>query len=125
MNYKLQIIERGWAGHFCGSSSCKFGRNTLIKYGNKRIVVSTVGNYQPNGVFNKDNNAEHAIGCERYYETMAFKAQKKGVYWEADIGKEIDFESEWAISELEQETDLKADKMHEAVVKELSKKIQK
>ena len=115
---KIKITERGWAGHFIGSSSCRYHRNTLIEFGNKRIVVSTVGNYRPDY-----DNADNQIGCNRYYETMAFEAKKEGVYWEADVSKQVYFESDWAIGELKQETDLKADQMHNKVVEELSKSI--
>ncbi len=121
---KLKITDRGYAGHFCASRSCLFHRNTLIEYGNKRIVVSTVGNYQPKITFNDKDKYEHQIGINRFYETMAFEAMKQGVYWEANVGKEVEFKSSWSLNELKQETDLKADKMHDAVVKELSKKIQ-
>lgn len=124
MEKKLKITERGWAGHFIASSSCLYHRNTLIEYGNKRIIVSTVGNYKPKISFGeKLDKREQEIGINRFYETMAFEAMKKGVYWEIRVEKEIPFKSNWAISELEEETDLKADKMHEDVVKELSKKI--
>ena len=82
------------------------------------MVVSTVGNYRP-----EYKNGPDTIGYERYYETMAFKARKDGVYWEADIGNEFPFESNWAIDHLEQETDKEADEMHEKVVKEISKKL--
>lgn len=121
---KIKITERGWAGHFVASSSCGFRRNTLIEYGNKRWIVSTVGNYRP--FLSKGaelDKREREIGINRFYETMAFEAMKKGVYWEIRVEKEIPFKSEWAINELEETTDLKADAMHEKVVKELSKKI--
>lgn len=112
---EVKKTERGWGGHFCAASGCRFRRNTLLEFGRKRIVVSTVGNYWTNG--GKDNEE---IGCNRYYETMAFKAVKEGVFWEADVSKQIDFDSPWSISVCEQETDLAADAMHEAVVAELS-----
>ena len=125
---KLKITERGYAGHFCASSLCRFKRNTLIEYGNKRIVVSTVGNYNPPkiGLEKLDKSKKiHEIGINRTYETMAFEAQFIKPYWEADVTKEIPFKSNWALSELEHGTDLLADEMHDKVVKELSKKIVK
>ena len=124
---EIKIIERGYAGHFCASANCFFRRNTLIEYGNKRIVVSTVGNYNPS-YFSGDkdtNKIRQEIGWERFYETMAFEAKKEGVYWEANINKEVPFKSNWALNELEQETDLKADKMHDRAVKELQNNLKK
>lgn len=123
----LKKTERGWAGHFIASQSCGFRRNTLLEYGNKKWIVSTVGNYRPNLNLNKTtdkDNIENQIGVNRFYETMAFEAQKKGSYFEIRTEKEIPFKSNWALDELEVETDLKADAMHEKVVAELSKKIQ-
>lgn len=121
MKNKFKITERGWPGHFICASQCIYRRNTLLECGRKRIVVSTVGNYRP---VHKNGDAER-IGCDRFYETMAFKACKKGVYWEADVSKQVDFESQWSLNEVEEETDLKADAMHEKVVKELSDRISK
>ncbi len=117
---KVKITERGFGAHFIGNRSCGFRRNTLIEKGEKRVVVSTVGNYQPKGSFNKNDKHEHEIGARRFYETMAFEAKKEGVYWEANIGVEVPFTSNWALSELEQESDLAADEMHEAVVREIA-----
>ena len=114
--------ERGWAGHFICSQECLFRRNTLITSGRKRYVVSSVGRLFMNDKIN-------TIGAGgRYYETMAFKAKKNGDYWEADIDKPIDFDSDWAIcaksvKALPDDVDNRADKMHEAVVAELMRKI--
>ena|SRR3990167_10718968 len=118
---KIKITERGYAGHFCGARHCLFHRNTLIEYGKKHVIVSTVGNYRPCVI--GEDKSQNEIGCNRFYETMVFEGKKLGVYWEIDASKEIAFKSNWALSELEQETDAKADKMHEKVVKEISKKI--
>jgi len=113
---KIKITERGWAGHFCASHHCGFRRNTLIEKGKNKIIVSTVGNYNLPGADDLDKK----IGYERYYETMVFKAKKVGIYWEADVTKEVPFESPWAINELETETDQKANDMHENVVREIA-----
>ncbi len=113
----LKITERGWGGHFYLSHRCQFRRNTLIEYKNRKYVVSTVGNLSGE-VF-----ANQQIGCDRYYETMAFKAKFVKPYWEADVSKEVEFNSKWSINKLEQDTDLEANQMHEDVVKELIGKI--
>ncbi len=119
---KVKITERGFAGHFCGASSCCFRRNTLIEYGEKRIVVSTVGNYNP---VHAEGREDREIGCDRTYETMAFEAKYVAPYWEACVSKEYPFKSNWALNELEFDTDSKADKMHDKVVKEISESIMK
>src|SRR4030065_2924295 len=83
--------ERGWPGHFICAPGCMFRRNTLLENGEKRIIVSTVGCYYYN---DKLTN----IGAnDRYYETMAFKAEKEGPYFDADVSKKISFDSEWEI----------------------------
>ena len=113
---KIKITERGWPGHFCACFDCTFRRNTLIEKGKRRIVVSTVGNYRPNG---HGHEAAQTIGCSRYYETMAFEAIKQGNYWEANIDRDVPFTSPWAINKVNCNTDILANDMHEAVVKEL------
>ena len=123
-NQEVTITERGWAGHFVGSKSCLFRRNTLIQYGDKKWVVSTVGSY-----INMNNNID-TIGHNRWYETMAFES-KYDEYDDADISKPISFESDWSLyaetwDDLEKEfpkPDIAANNMHEKVVKELSEKI--
>jgi len=42
-NKIIKRYERGWAGHFICSYLCHFRRNTLLEFGNVRIVISTVG----------------------------------------------------------------------------------
>lgn len=61
------------------------------------------------------------IGCGRHFETMAFHAKNDGRYWDADVSRQIPFDSEWAIAELD--ADDKANDMHEAVVAELTEKL--
>lgn len=122
MKNEIKITERGWAGHYICSNRCNFRRNTLIEKGSKRIVVSTVGNYSSYPIKGiEKTERDNMIGHDRYYETMAFEAKKEGIYWEADVSKEISFNSEWAIGELKQETDQKANDMHEKVVEEIIK----
>lgn len=116
---KPKITERGWAGHFICAHRCLFRRNTLIDFGRKKIVVSTVG------MMRLGEGQFDTIGAGgRYYETMAFFARKEGPYWDADVSKQINFESEWAIcadsvKKLPADADNKADEMHNAVVSEL------
>ena len=114
----LTITERGWAGHFNGSNRCLFRRNTLIEFGEQRVVVSTVGLMQ-----SRVEGELEPIGYNRYYETMAFDAEWEDPYWEADVGRQLTFESPWSLNEKERESDDKANKMHDLVVAELSAKM--
>ena len=115
---KVKRIERGWGGHFCASNSCLFKRNTLLEYGKQRIVVSTAGNMRYER--NLDVSKAKEIGCNRFYETMAFHGCDENGYVEADVGREVSFDSKWAIDHIEQMTDLEANDMHEAVVDEIA-----
>lgn len=113
--------ERGWAGHFICAKDCFYRRNTLLSNGRRKIVVSTVGGMKVKGKWD-------TIGAGgRYYETMAFVAKKEGHYWEADVSKQLSFDSEWAICadspvKLPDDVDNKADRMHEAVIAEFIKR---
>lgn len=108
--------ERGWAGHFICANSCRFRRNTLLIYNDIRIVVSTVGLMERDGKF-------ETIGHNRHFETMAFHADKNDKrYFDADVSKQVYFDSDWAIAEVD--ADDKANEMHEAVVAEISTKLE-
>lgn len=114
---EVKRTERGWPGHYCAASMCLFRRNTLVEYGDNRYVVSTVGNYRLN------NNIE-MIGLDRYYETMVFEAIQNGSYWDANVSKQININSDWGIWAdspfgLPHDVDNVADEIHEAVVNEV------
>lgn len=123
-SYRAKLVERGWGGHFICAERCVFRRNTLVDFGRKKkIVVSTVGMMRD---IHKPNEVTFdTIGAGgRYYETMAFWAEKNGPYWDADVHRQIHFKSEWAIcaesvEKLPKDADNRANKMHETVVKEL------
>lgn len=130
----VKITERGWAGHFICADSCKFRRNTLLEYKDKKWIISTVGAMPQSETMKKypefcSKNGFETIGFDRYYETMAFEAEpvknQEGViiYYDADVGKQIYFDSDWAISDCNFETDKQANEMHDKVVEELIKKI--
>lgn len=126
MDSTTQIVvrtERGWAGHFCGSCYCGFRRNTLLEYGNTRIVVSTVGNYRP-----PPKEELETIGYKRYYETMVFGAKKEGPYWEADVNQQYNIENPCGINAdipecLPDDVDNKANLLHETIVEEFIDKL--
>lgn len=111
--------ERGWAAHFIDSRSCGFRRNTLLEYGEKRIIVSTIGNCCKS--LNGGDCVQ--IGLDRYYETMAFIAVWEEPYWEIDVMKPVRFISPWKINMCERETDLEANRMHDNVVEELTNRL--
>jgi hypothetical protein len=120
---EVKRTERGWGGHFICANYCRFRRNTLLQYGDRRIVVSTVGNYHT-----QDGKLETIGAFGRYYETMAFEAQKEGAYWETNVSQQISFDSEWALcfdeaQKIPEDIDLRADAMHDAVVRKLTEKI--
>lgn len=123
----VKRTERGWAGHLFFASGCRFRRNTLIEYGNKKWIVSTVGCY-----VNPAGNVD-TIGHNRFYETMAFEAEEQNGYLDADVSSEIPFESDWGIFGENwkdiiakyPQIDNVANDMHEKVVEELTVSIQK
>ena len=107
---KITTEDRGWAGHFFMSDRCNFRRNTLVSYGDKHIVVSTVGDCRVDG-------KPIEIGHHRYYETMMFWSQLElELYLDADITKKIVFTGDWSVSKLDKESDKEANTMHENAV---------
>ena len=111
MEIKLvRKTERGWLGHFICGDRCRFRRNTLLECGETRVVVSTVGNLYIDGKL-------ETIGADRHAETMAFRAKKEGIYWEADVENEIVFRSPWQSNIVDDDT--KLDEMHESVILEI------
>lgn len=119
----LKRTERGWAGHFCASTYCNFHRNTLLEYGETRLVISTIGNYRP-----WPKEELETVRPKRYYETMVFRAKKEGAYWDADICDEYSIDSNWEIcadspKQLPYDVDNKADILHETIVEEFIDKL--
>lgn len=121
---EVVATERGWAGHFILADKCKFRRNTLLEYKDKKWIVSTVGAMPADKYsIDKNENGFTTIGLGRYYETMAFEAQKDGIYWDANVRERIDFDSNWALDECNFNSDQKANEMHDKVVEELIEKL--
>lgn len=125
MSTEVKRTERGWVGHYILGTECNFRRNTLLEYGDKKWIVSTVGACEIDGKI-------EVIGANRWYETMAFEAKCVDGYWEVGA-EEIPFDSEWGLyaeswSELNEKypcVDNVANAMHERVVEELCEKIAK
>ena len=89
----VKRTERGWAGHFIAAGNCRFRRNTLLEFGDTRIVVSTVGAY-----LDPLSKELGTVGHNRTYETMVFKAGEPcssadcGCGLPKIEGSEVDFE---------------------------------
>lgn len=116
---KVKLTERGWAAHYIASNRCSFHRNTLIEYKNKKWIVSTVGRQ-----WSDIEDKFITIGLGRYYETFAYIAAETHCgYIDCDFSKQIWFESKWAVENCDASSELEANNMHDAVVKELSKRI--
>lgn len=123
--------ERGWAGHYICADRCHFRRNTLLECEDIRIVISTVGRMQKwdineRGAYAPATGNEPIGAFDRHFETMVFHAEWDGTYWDVNVGSQLDFDSEWAISgEVEHDSDQKANDMHEAVVAEITGKLER
>lgn len=113
---KVQRTERGWAGHFICANRCRFRRNTLLEYSEIKIVVSTVGLME-----SIDKEGFETIGYNRYFETMAFHANNDKRYYDIDVSRQIYFNSEWCIKDID--ADDRANIMHERVVDEISEQL--
>jgi hypothetical protein len=113
----MKRTERGWPGHLCVAERCLFRRNTLLEHKDIKIVISTVGLYKT------ENGFETIGGIERYYETMVFYANDDKRYYDADVSREICFNSNWYINKID--ADDKANEMHENVICEIIDKLEK
>ena len=123
---EVNVIERGWPGHFMFADKCIFRRNTLLEYKDIKWIVSTVGNYR------NSKNRIDSIGHCRWYETMAYEAKEKNGFIEADVEKKIFFDSKCGIwgdsweevcKNCNDTPDNAANDMHDKVVSELIDKI--
>jgi hypothetical protein len=115
---KIKRTERGWVGHFCCADRCLFRRNTLLEYGDVRIVISTVGLLIDKPT--RNGYKFKTVGTNHYFETMAFHARREADrYWDADVSRLILFDSPGRINKLD--ADDKANDMHEAIVDEITK----
>ena len=114
---EVKRTERGWAGHFCLSYRCEYHRNTLLEYNGVKVVVSTVGRLREDMI----SNTYMEVGCDRYFETMAFIAKENDKYNDADVTRQVSFDAKWCLPSPYME--LEADTMHEDVVMELSKRL--
>lgn len=117
MDMKVKRTERGWAGHFCLGYRCEYHRNTLLEHDGSKVVVSTVGRLMKGMV----RTGYDEVGCDRHFETMAFMAKENDIFNDADVSKEIVFDSNWSLPRPDME--LEAEEMHEAVVKEISERM--
>jgi hypothetical protein len=130
---KVKRTERGWGGHFICYYDCLFRRNTLLEYNNTRVVISTVGAMYARDPYDISGKKRlQTIGYKRFYETMAFMAKEENGYIEADVSREIHFDSDWAIGgtddaeefiKVHPYADNEANDMHEGVVKEIERKL--
>ena len=115
----IEIIERGWAGHFCASSQCRFRRNTLLvdKEQGISVIVSTVGCMYSRGELME-------IGAHRHYETMVFVATQKGEYIDADVSLELPYQAGLLMTkENMANVDNLANDMHQRVLAEVCENI--
>ena len=112
-NLSVLRTERGWPGHYCLGDRCMFHRNTLLEFGEERIVVSTVGAMR----LSHEKDIE-PIGLGRYYETMVFAAQFDDPYWDADVSRDTEYFD--CVSHCERHADLEANLMHERAVDEMT-----
>lgn len=118
MNNQVKRTERGWGGHYICCHKCLFRRNTLLEYGDIKVVVSTVGahleSYSPRKF--------DTVGHGRYYETQAYMADPKDTrFHDIETSKRLQVDSNTEIDHLD--ADDEANDMHEAVVKEMSDKM--
>jgi len=119
-------IESGWPAHFICAERCAFHRASILRRDDGTdLVVSTVGAMNAFAGLPRRNPERRyeEVGCERDYETMAFRAKREECgCWVNESGREIGFASPWAMRHDDKSHD--ADSMHEAVVAEFVKRLE-
>lgn len=114
---KVKITERGWGGHHICAARCRFRRNTLVEFGQIKIVVSTVGLLWIDSLERFDT-----VASDAYFETMAFEWNGTDTRWyDGDTSKMVDFDTVGRINEVD--ADDKANEMHDAIVREIADRI--
>lgn len=108
----------------------RFRRNTLLEFGETRVVVSTVGDMrfpisesEIKERYDIEPKFLRQIGYNRYYETMAFRSDPNDDSHNIDVKNEVGFESQWSIDRLD--ADNEAIEMHERVIAEITAKLVK
>lgn len=107
------VTERGYPAHFCLSERCGFVRNTLLEYGDNKLIVSTVGRMR-----SLDDKKYERTNASAYYETMVFRAVYIKPYWEIDPLSElyIDGVPRELTEDICHESDFIADLIHDNMV---------
>lgn len=115
MGQVISIQYRGWKGHFCNGRKCHFHLNTLVSNGTNAVVISTVGQYSPDG-----DKYEELDSAKRFYETKAFVADNSP-FQDADVSMEIDLPIANGVYYIgnkrgHEHSDIAATRVHEACV---------
>lgn len=118
---EVKETYRGWQGHFC--CPCRYHLNTLLELGDTKIIVSTIGNYVGN------EKIPQWIGANRYFETLVFKAVKKGKFIDIDVSEELcEFDKAYFVQDgtiedeyFWQRQELSAEEGHREVIEKVKK----
>ena len=120
---EVEITYRGWPGHFIAARYCIFRLNTLVRVGEVRYVVSTVGNEQVRSSLIGKWEQEPVGGPNTFYETMAFRAALRDGYWDQESGHSVHLNGKWRVDHIDLTSDAEAQEMHESAVKEIVDRI--
>ena len=106
------VLERGWPGHHRLSRFCLFNRNTLIECGERRVIVSSVGEHLVGF-----NNPPKELPDGGFFETKAFEADWHGTSWECDTERPIQLpnDRDWRVHDWQQHAEV--NQMHEDAVR--------
>jgi hypothetical protein len=105
--------DHGWIGGCLDDHRWEFRRHTLLVLNGVSIVVSTTSRW------NISESEYEEIAPGRHFETRAFHSQR---YWIADETREVQVTSKQFGSDFD--GDNIANEQHEAVVEEISKKME-